>query len=151
MCSLYKWKLNLRIFRCLDALWGPHTIDSFVASHKSVKKFQQSTLGSKLQWDRCPGTEGLEIHNNYTAPPFWLIPRILDLIDYQSGCTSNLDYPKWVRQRWFQCLGNMSVLPPIRLPNNPKTFIKLQGQTTTEPRKNPKWGIFAWRLNGNIN
>ena len=83
--SPYEWRLHKKVFSYLDLLWGPHDVDRFAAAHnKQLRRF------NSLFWD--PESEAVdalaqnwENTNSFVNPPFWLIPRILDLIQAQGN------------------------------------------------------------------
>ena len=93
MNTPYQWKLHSNVFKALDKMWGPHTVDRFVAMHNT-----QLPRYDSFHWD--PMTENVDAlakdwskENNYTNPPFWLIPGVLDLISKQ-GASVTLIAPK---------------------------------------------------------
>lgn len=144
--SPYEWRLNPSVFRLLNAMWGPHTVDRF-ASMRST----QLRRYNSLYWD--PKTEGVDClaqnwtgENNFVNPPFWMLGRILHLITVQQ-VEATVIAPYWPGQRWFQRLKAMAVEKPVRIRNCPKNFWSLMG-TLPEPRKNPQWRLFAWRVSG---
>ena len=51
--SPYVWKLNPNLFRYIDQLWGPHTIDRFASDMETQLNRYNSYL-----WD--PHTEGVD-------------------------------------------------------------------------------------------
>ena len=76
----YEWKLHPNVFKFLDKIWGPCTDDRFAAMHNT-----QLPRYNSLYMD--PNTEGVDVlaqvwsgENNHANPPFWQIPKILNLI-----------------------------------------------------------------------
>ena len=71
------WFINALVFKQIELLWGPHTVDRF-ASHSNV---QLPHFNSRFL---CPGAEALDaftVHwsgeNNWWCPPPWLVPRVV--------------------------------------------------------------------------
>ncbi|KAK6196318.1 hypothetical protein SNE40_001564 [Patella caerulea] len=142
------WKLHPALFRYIDKMWGPHTIDRCA----SLVTTQIPTYNSYYSDPECVGIDCLAqsdwgIHNNYVNPPFRILNKVLDVIVAQKACATVIA-PKWVTKPWYQRIIQMSISPPIRIPNNSRTFINF-GQTP-EPLKNPRWHIFAWRISGEL-
>ena len=85
--SPYEWKLNHEVFSYIDRLWGQFTINRFASSLN-----KQLPLYNSFLWD--PDSEAVDAftqqnwkqENNWVNAPFWLIPKILDLI-----CTQEVD------------------------------------------------------------
>jgi len=146
--SVHDYKLNPVMFQYLDAVWGPHTVDRCAAiTNNQIPRY------NSLYWD--PETAGVDClaqqdwgnENNYVCPPFRLIPKIIRKLQVHRA-TATLIAPKWPNQPWYQTLLQMSVAPPIPIPNLPQTFMP-EGNQIPEPRRN-KWRILAWRLHGGI-
>ena len=80
----YDWHLNCTTFTTVDRLWGPHTIDRFAAENSSHIKAYNSLY-------RDPNTQGVDPlsqqdwweHNNFVNAPFFLIPKILQVLQKQ--------------------------------------------------------------------
>ena len=147
--SKYDWVVNPLIFKELDKRWGPHTIDRFAACHNA-----QLPRYNSRHWDpKSAGVDAMaqqdwSVHNNYCNPPFWMIPKILNLLTVQKA-QAMVIVPAWARQTWFKTLQNMSVAPPMRIRNSLRSFLKLVANP--EPWKNRKWKVFAWRVCGKRN
>ena len=70
------WRLNSNVFKILDSMFGPHTIDRFADSNNT----QLARFNSRY-WS--PGSEAVDAftinwagENNWLCPPIALIPRI---------------------------------------------------------------------------
>jgi len=141
------WRLNPAVFRYIDKVWGPHTIDRFASLATT-----QTDLYNSMYWD--PHTSGVDalaqdnwsIHNNYVCPPFRMLNRILQTVRDQRAVATVIA-PMWPGQTWYGNLLRLSVCHPIRLPHSPKTFLQI-GQKVPEPLRNPRWQIYAWRISG---
>jgi hypothetical protein len=115
--SQYEWMLHPNLFRYLDRLWGPHTVDRFA----SMATTQINVLGSIYR--RCGRVSsarlhGLRVQNNFVNPPFRLIGRVLDVVCAQKG-SGNHNCPQLARANLVQTVAkNDNVCTPIRIPNN---------------------------------
>ena len=145
----YEWQLHPRLFKFLDRIWGPHTIDRFASFTNT-----HLPLYNSLYFDT--GSGGLDAlaqldwadHNNFVNAPFRLIPRIVRIIREQRA-DATLLAPWWPAQSWFRELLEMSIRPPLRLPNLKHMF--LRSTHTTKPLHNCRWKIYAWRISGKQN
>ena len=146
MVSPYDWKLHPDIFKVIDRIWGPHTIDRFVAQHNTqLKRYNSLFLD--------PNTEGIDSlaqtdwgkNMNYCNPPFWMIGKVLDKIE-NSQAEATLIAPKWKARRWFAKLKKLTVDVPMKIKCNWQT-VQHSG-VVPEVLKNRKWVIYAWRVSG---
>jgi len=144
----YEWQLNRNLFKYIDRLWGPHTIDRFATGMNNLLPIYNSRFAE-------PGTCGIDalaqqdwaVHNNYVNPPFRLIPQVLQIISKQKAYATIIA-PKWPSQPWYQKLTQMALCPPLRLPISGLTRGEIQ---MPEACKNHRWRIFAWRICGKQN
>lgn len=140
----FEWRLNPCLFGWLDTLWRQHTIDRFA----SMLTTQTPVYNSRFLDPLSQGVDALAQndwaeHNNFVNPPFRMIPQILDTIVSQKA-TATIIAPWWPAQPWAHRLRQLSIRPPIRLPNNRRAFWGNQ----PEPLRNCRWKIYAWRLCG---
>lgn len=145
----YEWMLHPNLFSYIDRLYGPHTIDRFA----SILTHQLPRYNSRF-WD--PGTEGVDalhqdnwsLENNFINPPFRLLPRILQhLVKTQAEAT--IIAPFWPSKIWFNQLTKLAVRAPLKLPRS-KIICYPVTNVTPEPLRNPKWRLYAWKLNGKL-
>lgn len=141
------WMLHPAVFHFIDQTFGPHTIDRFA----NLKSSQCRRFNSRYAEPMSCGIDALAqsdwaIENNFANPPFCLLNRVLDVIVQQKAYATVIA-PLWIGQPWFQKLKRISICHPIQLPNSRSTFAHV-GNTVPEPRRNPKWKIFAWRVYG---
>lgn len=144
----YNWMLHPNLFKMIDILYGPHTVDRFASGVNS----QLSRFNSRY-WE--PFTEGIDALSqqnwctemNYVNAPFRLLPRILEVIQAQKA-EATVIAPWWPGQPWFHRLREMTITPPLKLPNNKRAF-KYMG-AKPEPLKNIRWKIYAWRVSGKL-
>ena len=77
--SQYKWRLHPRLFRMIDQIYHPHSVNRF-------------TLNTTMQLNSLfydPGTEAVYVltllwivENNFVNCPFKLIPQVLTLVQH---------------------------------------------------------------------
>ena len=147
--SHYEWMLNPAVFRYLERLWGPHTVDRFGSmATTQLPKF------NSLFWD--PHTSGVDAlaqtdwgsENNYVNAPFRMLGRVIEVVCAQRAWATVIA-PIWPGQPWLQKLKRLTVCAPVRLPNNAKACLQV-GRRRPEPLKNRKWKLYAWRICGRI-
>lgn len=141
-----EWMLHPRLFRWINRVWGPHTVDRF-ADYLTA---QLPVYNSRYEDPYSSGVNGLaqqdwKSHNNYANPPFCLIPATLEVIAQQKA-KATIIAPMWPAQPWYQTLREMSIAKPLPIPNSIRAIIA-QGPNP-EPRRNLGWKLFAWRVSG---
>lgn len=144
----YQWRLHPRLFRMIDQMYGPHSVDRFA----SITTTQLTRYNSQF-YD--PETEAVDAlaqswigENNFVNCPFKLIPQVLKLVQQQK-VEATIIAPWWKAQPWLQTLRRMSIAPPFKLPNNRRSFIPMS-TVCPEPLKNKHWKIFVWRISGRV-
>lgn len=142
----YNWKLHPRLFKMLDRQLGPHTVDRFASGVNT----QLPRFNARFWEPYSEGVDALAQQNwgremNYVNAPFRLLDRVLEVVCTQQA-EATIIAPWWPGQTWFRQLRELSVIPPIRIPNNTKSF-KFMG-SIPEPLRNRKWAIYAWRISG---
>ena len=144
--SPYSWKLHPAIFRMLDRIWGNHTIDRFadMINHQ-VPVYNSLYLDPLTSGVDALAQTNWKVHNNYVNAPFFLIPKILNVIITQKAWATVIA-PMWPAQPWFNVLKRLAVTLPLRLPNSQRLFC--HPNQIPEPRKNRKWKLYAWRIYG---
>lgn len=143
----YEWSIHPHLFRYLDTLWGPHTIDRFASMTTT-----QCNRYNSLYLD--PNTYGVDaLHqsdwrseNNYVNAPVRLMDKVLRVIQAQKA-TATIIAPVWKAKNWYYKLKEMSIAPAIRLPSAQQFCIPLS-IATPEAVKNRKWVWCAWRISG---
>lgn len=142
--STYSWSIHPKLFRILDQMWGPHTIDRFADLTHHVCPRYNSLFSD-------PYTSGIDalaqtdwsIENNFVNPPFCLIGQVLRVI-IQQKAKATIIAPVWRAQPWFPILQRLSGHSFFGLP---KSVSWAQGKRP-EPTKNKRWKVCAWRVNG---
>ena len=146
LTNQYEWRLHPRLFRMIDQVFGPHTVDRF----SSITTTHLRRYNSQFH---DPASEAVDAlaqswvgEMNFVNPPFRLIPKILTLIQQQK-VEATIIAPWWPAQPWFKTLQRLSISNPLRLPHSIRTFIPMV-PVCPEPLKNKQWRIFAWKISG---
>ena len=100
------WQLNPRIFRYLDRIWGPHSVDRFASMENALLERYNS------RW-MDPGTEAVDSlrlpdhqwrrERNYCNPPWELLGDLAEKLR-RSGAEATVIAPMWPDRPWFQTL-----------------------------------------------
>ena len=144
------WALHPYVYRHLDGIWGPHTIDRFACMNSTKCPRYNSrfidpyTSGVDALFQNDWGQE-----NNFVNPPIRLLPKVIKTIDSQKA-TATVIAPVFKAHAFFQALVSRSISPPILLPKPHLLCIRL-GRVAPEPWGNRKWKFFAWRIRGKQN
>ena len=144
----HEWVIHPSIFRQLDLMFGPHTVDRFATVSTALLPTYNSRFAD-------PGSTGVDAlgqtdwgaENNWVNPPFRLIPRVLDVIEAQRA-DATLIAPMWPGQPWMARLRRLCTAPPLRLPHVTRSCLPLSVQQQIEPHRNYGWTLFAWRISG---
>lgn len=142
----HNWRLHPGLFKFIDRIWGPHTVDRFA----NCQNAQVSRFNSRY-WE--PLSEGVDalaqtnwgVENNFVNAPFCLIPRVLEILKSQKA-VATIIAPEWRAMPWLMTLKRMLIAPPLRVPNN-RNVCRSMG-VLPEPCRNRKWRLFAWRVYG---
>lgn len=145
----HDWMLHPQLFKFIDHMWGPHTVDRFA----SLKSTQLQRFNSRFFEAGSEGVDALAQQNwghenNWVNPPFCLLTSVLDIVKRQ-GATATVIAPRWPAQPWYHTLQELSVTLPIKIPNQARAF-RHMGVFVPEPRRNRRWQIYAWRIFGGI-
>ena len=148
LSARHEWVLHPSIFRQLDRMFGPHTVDRFAAVGTALLP----TYNSRFADPYSSGVDALGqtdwgAENNWVNPPFRLIPRVLDVIEAQ-WADATLIAPMWPGQPWMARLRRLCTAPPLRLPPVMRSCLPLSEQQRIEPHRNRGWTLFAWRTSG---
>jgi len=144
------WALHPYVYRHLDRIWGPHTIDRFACMNSAqCQKYNSRFID--------PYTSGVDAlfqndwgqENNFVNPPIRLLPEVIKTIDNQKA-TATVIAPVFKAHAFFHALVRRSISPPILLPKPHLLCIKL-GKVAPEPWNNRKWKFLAWRIRGRQN
>ena len=124
------WQLNPTVFRVLDQLWGPHTVD-WTATRLNTQ------LPRFCSWLYDPRATYIDVlkslnarENGWANPPFSLIGRILQAVRVRR-VTLTLIAPVWKAQPWWPVLMSMCIDYP-RIISDPHILDDLLGGYNTE-------------------
>lgn len=141
----HEWQLGDGMFQQLEMKWGPHTIDR-MATHLNNKL---PRFNARFWVPRCENVDALSLdwrgENNYVAPPFALIPKIVRLLRSQQA-SATIIAPVWPSAPWYQDLARMAG-DNILLFNNDRQNI-VAGGGLPEPLRRKQWKIAAFRISG---
>ena len=97
------WMLSPQVFKELDNVWGPHTLDGF-ASHTTK---QLHRFCSRWWNPECLAVDAFtlkwEEENVWLSPPFYLIGDAIEKVQ-QDGCNGTLIVPEWTSAWWWPLL-----------------------------------------------
>lgn len=144
----HNWMLHPQLFRDIDKLWGPHTIDRFASCQNChLRRFNSRYWEPLSKAVDALSQVNWHLENNFVNAPFCLLHKVLDVVQTQKAYATVIA-PKWLGQTWYHRLVKMSICPPLRLPNNPRVC---QSMGVAEPCRNRKWALYAWRIYGGTN
>ena len=106
------WMLNPVVFRWLDSLWGPHTIDRFAnPSNAQVERFNSRF------W--IPGAEAVDAFtcdwgedNDWWCPPVCLVPRVIRHAQ-NTNAKGTLVVPQWLSSPFWPLLFPDGISPEV--------------------------------------
>jgi hypothetical protein len=140
-------QLNPVIFRLIDRVWGPHTIDACASgSNTQLHNYVSLRTDTGCQYTdifsrRIPSHE-----NPWCFPPFPIIGRLLRKIE-KENLTLTLIVPVWPNQPWWPMLWPLCQDWPILLPQSQHFLLSWQeGSRRASPTK---WSWIALRLSNN--
>lgn len=141
-------QLNPHIFRLIDRVWGPHTIDAFA----SASNTQTSRYVSLRQDTGCLYTDLFSRHlsqheNAWCFPAFPTIGRLLRKLETEH-LSLTLIVPVWSNQPWWPLLWPLCQDWPILLPRSSEFLLSWsEGKQRADPTA---WSWVALRLSGDI-
>ena len=141
-----EWMLARPLFRFLDTMWGPHTVDRFA----SATSTQLPVYNTRFMDPNGMAVDALAqknwfSENNFVNPPIRLLDKVLQVIQDQRAHATVIA-PWWPAQTWFAILRKLAICPPVRIFH--KAILQLN-PAIPEPLRNRRWKLFAWRLCGN--
>ena len=133
-----EWSLNMGVFLSLQRQW-PVMIDLFATSDN-----RRCSLFLALPLSLSTGTDALlqswDGLQAYAFPPWSILPQGVE------GCDSNFFTPYWPQRPWFTDLIQMSVAPPVVLPNCPDLLFQPQSRQRYPGLH--RLALHAWKLSG---
>ena len=90
----HDWEIEDWLFKYLDQLWGPYSVDRFAHDYNTKCKHFNSQF-----W--CPGTNGIDSFTlswygktNWLVPPPRLLTQVINKLE-QEKCNGTLVVPEW--------------------------------------------------------
>ena len=111
----HEWMLSRPMFRLLDSVWGPHTIDRFASAVTTqLPKYNARYWDPNgMRIDALAQTDWKE-ENNFVNPPIRFMDKVLQIIQDQKA-HATIVAPFWPAQIWYPTLRRLSISPPIRI------------------------------------
>jgi hypothetical protein len=140
------WMLHPRLFRAVDTLWGPLTIDLFASAgnHQVPRYFSRNEDVFAVARDAL--RQDWSELDAYANPPFALIGVILRKIE-QEGASVVLILPEWRTAAWWPLLYPLLVDVPHRLPRAEDTYLPAS-QGNSAGVGTPPWDSLCVKLSG---
>ena len=151
------WAVNARIFRIIDAKWGPHTIDRFASYYNS----QLPRFNSEHASPRSSGVDSFaqdwSNDNNWLCPPVNLIVQTIRKLQSCNGI-GTLIIPEWPSSLFWPYLHSSDLVfrsyvkAVFCLPKLHDLLIEGPGQRAVYKRKKsvfsrcPSFNMLALRL-----
>ena len=137
------WRLNPKVFRILEELWGPFHTDLFATlENRQVERYYSK--------DDEPTSAGMdsfaqpwEFEGCYANPPWSLLERTVQRTK-EERLKLVLISPFWPSAQWFKKAVSMCACPPILLGRHEKLYL-MQDSKSRAPAK---WSSVAWLLDG---
>jgi ribonuclease HI len=106
-----EWCVNTEVFKVLDAVWGPHTVDRFAAAcNAQVDRYNSAWAESgatAVDAFAQPLASWCGEHN-WCVPPIALLPQLAQLLR-ETGAGGTVVAPHWPAQAWAQALEELAV------------------------------------------
>ena len=140
------WSLNPRLFRYLNRLWGPHTVDRFASMENALLERYNARWRDPLsEAVDCLHLDDREWRRelNWCNPPWELLDDLV-LKLRRSGAAATVVTPLWPDRAWHQELLNISteylLYPPAR------DLFYPTGRGRRVPVGPPRWSIAVFRV-----
>ena len=137
--------LNMTVFQFLSRQW-PVRIDLFATSviHRCSNYFSPYRDPKSADTDAfLQSWDGLQA---YAFPPFSIIPRVLAKLRESRGTELTLVAQHWPQRPWFPDLLQLSLAPPVVLPDRPDLLL-LPRSHLCYPGLH-RLRLHVWRLSG---
>lgn len=140
-----EWQLNRNVFKHLDFMWGPHTVDWFATRNNNLlPRFATWTLD-----DRAVYVDALEHlakkENGFAHPPFSIIGKVLQRLE-RSTRDLTIIVPAWPSQYWWPRLLHLLSEVPVLLPDLENLLVPPRGSAVLAKRV--PWRMLACRISG---
>ena len=117
-----EWSLNQEVFQSLHRRW-PVQIDLFATSGNRHCSIFFSPFRDPLASDTDAFLQSWDSLQAYAFPPWSIIPRVLAKLRVSHGTKLTLVAPYWPQRPWFPDLLQLSLEPPVVLPERPDLLL----------------------------
>ena len=138
-----EWSLNMTVFRSLSRLW-PVQIDLFATSANHRCSIYFSPFRDPLSAGTDAFLQSWDGLQAYAFPPVAIIPRVLAKLRASRGTELTHVAPHWAQRPWFSDLLQLSLAPPVILPDRPD-LLRLPRSRHLYPDLR-RLRLHAWRL-----
>ena len=142
-----EWSLNMTVYRSLCRLW-PVRIDLFVTSANHRCSIYFSPFRDPLSAGTDAFLQSWNRLQAYAFPPMAVIPRLLTKLQASRGTELTLVAPHWTQRPWFSDLLQLSLAPPVILPDRPD-LLRLPRSRHLYPDLR-RLRLHAWRLSSDL-
>ena len=142
-----EWSLNLTVFRSLSRLW-PVQIDLFATSENHSCSIYFSPFRDPMSAGTDAFLQSWAGLQAYGFPPVAILPRVLAKLRSSKGTELTLVAPHWAQRPWFSDLLQLSLAPPVILPDRPY-LLRLPRSRHLYPDLR-RLRLHAWRLSSDL-
>ena len=142
-----EWSLNMTVYRSLCRLW-PVQIDLFATSANHRCSIYFSPFRDPLSAGTDAFLQSWDGLQAYAFPPVAIISRVLAKLRASRGTELTLVAPHWTQRPWFSDLLQLSLTPPVILPDRPD-LLRLPRSRHLYPALH-QLRLHAWRLSSDL-
>ena len=142
-----EWSLNMTVFQSLRRLW-PVQIDLFATSENHRCSIYFSPFRDPMSAGTDEFLQSWDGLQAYAFPPVAIIPRVLAKLRASTGTELTLVAPHWAQRPWFSDLLQLSLAPPVVLPNR-QDLLRLPRSCHLYPDLR-RLRLHAWRLSSDL-
>lgn len=133
----HNWILHPQLFRDIDKLWGPHTIDRFASCQNChLRRFNSRYWEPLSKAVDALSQVNWHLENNFVNAPFCLLHKVLDVVQTQKAYAT-VNCPKMVRPDLVPSSGQNVHMPTVEVTKQPKSM-SVNGRSGALPQ--PKMG-----------
>jgi hypothetical protein len=140
-----EWQLNREVFKELDCLWGPHSVDYFASrTNTLLPRFASWNVDERATY--IDGLRHLKARENgFAHPPVAIIHKVLQGL-YMSSRDLTLVVPAWPSQVWWPMILHMMIEVPVLLPDRVDLLSPVHGPVGLDRLP---WRLLCFRISGN--
>ena len=142
-----EWSLNLTVFQSLSRLW-PVQIDLFATSANHRCSIYFSPFRDPMSAGTDAFLQSWDGLQAYAFPPVAIIPRVLAKLRASTGTELTLVAPHWAQRPWFSDLLQLSLAPPVILPDRQDLLRLLRSRHFYQDLRRLR--LHAWRLSSDL-